>query len=190
MDRRTKRTKAAIWDAYFSLLMDEKASSHITIAEITRKANIDRKTFYLHYNSTEDILKEFSDDRVDELMDRLREDGFFEHPFDIGLFFRDFNNLVMKDIDLYKKLIKTSNFEFICRGIQDLLVDTIREVYDGIVNVSSEELDVYARFYSSGVISTYIAWLQEEIPVGISKLEEFVGDVTHFGAGKLVPTVE
>ncbi len=186
MDRRTQKTKQAISDAYFSLLMDDK-TPHITVTEITRKANIDRKTFYLHYDSTEDILKEFSKGKVTELMDRLKEDGFFEHPMDIRLFFRDFNDLIMEDIDFYKRLIRTSNFAFICAEVENILIDTIKKVYTDIVKASSETLDVYARFYASGMLSTYVAWLQKEIPVDISKLGEIVADVTYFGAEKLVP---
>ncbi len=47
-DRRVRKTKKAIQDAYFRLL-EKKRTEKITVAEITREADIDRKTFYLHY---------------------------------------------------------------------------------------------------------------------------------------------
>jgi hypothetical protein len=46
MDRRVKKTKAAVQEAYFSLVM-EKDTPKITITELTKQADIDRKTFYL-----------------------------------------------------------------------------------------------------------------------------------------------
>ena len=47
-DRRVRKTKKAIQEAYFKLL-EKKKTEKITVAEITREADIDRKTFYLHY---------------------------------------------------------------------------------------------------------------------------------------------
>ncbi len=185
MDRRTQKTKAAIRKAYFSILM-EKKGTHITIAEIARRADIDRKTFYLHYDSAEDIMREFSEDKIRELWGLLEKDGFFEHPFDVHLLFSDLNDLIMQDIDFYEHIIHTSAFDFIWTEMQDLLVKTIKEVYTGIVNLSPEQLDVYARFYASGVLSVYVAWLKGDLPFNIDKLGKVVADVTCFGAEEIL----
>ena len=48
MDRRVEKTRKSIREAYFDLLMRD-GKRKITIAEIARNANIDRKTFYLLY---------------------------------------------------------------------------------------------------------------------------------------------
>ncbi len=185
MDRRKQKTKAAIQKAYFSLLM-EKKETRITIAEIARRADIDRKTFYLHYNSVEDILREFSGEKVRELLVLLENDGFFEHPFDVHLLFSDLNDLIIRNIDFYEHLIHTSAFDFIWEEMQKLLLKTIKEVYAGIVDVSPEELDVYAHFYASGVVETYVAWLKGDISLDINRLGEVVADVTYFGAEEII----
>jgi len=49
-DRRQIKTKKAIIGAFFTLLQ-EKNISKITITELAKIANIDRKTFYLHYEA-------------------------------------------------------------------------------------------------------------------------------------------
>ncbi len=188
MDRRAQKTKAAIQEAYFSILM-EKKEKHITIAEIARKADIDRKTFYLHYDSVEDIIREFSEDKVNELRGLLDKDGFFEHPFDVHLLFGDLNDLIMRDIDFYEQIIRTPASDFIWSEMQDVLVKTIKEVYSGMVNLSLEELDVYARFYASGVLSVYIECLKGEIPLDLDKLGEVVADVTYSVAEEIISSV-
>ena len=55
MDRRVRRTRTLIKQAFVELLKEKKLSS-ITITEITRRADIDRRTFYLHYSGMEDII--------------------------------------------------------------------------------------------------------------------------------------
>ncbi len=184
MDRRTQKTKAAIQKAYFSILMDNK-ETHVTVAEIARRANIDRKTFYLHYDSIEDIIREFSEDKIRELMDMLEKDGFLQKPFDVYLLFRDLDELLKRDIDFYEQIINTSASDFIWAQMQDLLVKAIKKVYSGIVGLTPEELEVYARFYASGVLAVYIAWMKGEFGFSIDKLGEVAAKMTNFRAEEI-----
>lgn len=56
LDKRVVRTRAAI-DEAFDHLLDMMPYSKITVSAIAREANINRKTFYLHYSSVDDLLK-------------------------------------------------------------------------------------------------------------------------------------
>ena len=50
-DRRVLKTKRAIYNAFVELL-SEKEINHITITDISKKADINRKTFYNYYSNT------------------------------------------------------------------------------------------------------------------------------------------
>lgn len=50
MDRRVARTKRNIYTAFFRLAQT-KPISDITVSELARYADIDRKTFYLHFKT-------------------------------------------------------------------------------------------------------------------------------------------
>lgn len=56
-DRRIIRTKRAIYSA-ISELMSEKRLDQITVTDIARKADINRKTFYTYYSSPDDVIDE------------------------------------------------------------------------------------------------------------------------------------
>lgn len=64
-DSRVRYTRQIIRKTLLEF-MKEKPVSRITVSEICRKAEINRGTFYLHYNTPSDVLHEIEDDFVNE----------------------------------------------------------------------------------------------------------------------------
>ena len=56
-DLRARRTKAFILKTYEEMIC-EMDFEQITVKELIERAMINRKTFYLHYDSLEDLLLE------------------------------------------------------------------------------------------------------------------------------------
>ena len=57
MDRRQKRTRDAIFNA-FTELLSKKHYSQITVGEIIERADVGRATFYAHFETKDFLLKE------------------------------------------------------------------------------------------------------------------------------------
>lgn len=61
MDRRQRKTRNAIFQA-FSSLLSEKHYSRITIQDIIDRAYVGRTTFYAHFETKEDLLNQMCED--------------------------------------------------------------------------------------------------------------------------------
>ena len=69
-DLRIRRTRKALWNALIDLVV-EKGLHAITITDITRRAMVNRSTFYAHYEDKEDLLEQGMAERLGELLEEM-----------------------------------------------------------------------------------------------------------------------
>ena len=65
-DERVIKTKKLIKTA-LSELIQEKGFDHVSITDLTQRANINRGTFYLHYQDKYDLLEKFENEVLDDI---------------------------------------------------------------------------------------------------------------------------
>ncbi|MBQ6478166.1 MAG: TetR/AcrR family transcriptional regulator [Erysipelotrichaceae bacterium] len=176
MDRRYVKTEKAIRSAYFSLLLEE--SNKITIAEIARMADIDRKTFYLHYQSLDDIVVRYAEEKLEELKGMLKQRGFFAEPYNLETLFYCLNRLALKDIELYRRLSKDPSYDFFWQTLHDMIRDTVFSVYIEPGQDESGRLQTYIDFYTSGIIAVYRRWLEIENDISMDELSHYLSRFT------------
>lgn len=63
IDRRIKRTKAAIREA-MAACVNEAGFDDLSVKDITRRAGINRGTFYLHYHDKTDLVRQIQDEII------------------------------------------------------------------------------------------------------------------------------
>lgn len=70
MDLRIKKTKRAIRTAFYELIK-EKPLEKITVTEIAARAEINKATFYAHYETIHDLVDQLEQEAVAEVISQL-----------------------------------------------------------------------------------------------------------------------
>lgn len=70
MDLRVKKTKRAIRSAFYELIK-EKPLEKITVKEIAERAEINKTTFYAHYETVYDLVDQLEQEAVAEVISQI-----------------------------------------------------------------------------------------------------------------------
>ena len=55
----------------FMKLLDEKTLDNITVTELAKKCQIERKTFYYHYENLEQLIREIFESELDIVIEEF-----------------------------------------------------------------------------------------------------------------------
>lgn len=185
MDRRVEKTKKSIREAYFDLLMKDRKQK-ITIAEIARSANIDRKTFYLHYDAVDDIIKDFAQNKIDEMVQRLKQQCIEGQPIDIQILFDTLNQVVKENIEVFQIIAMNQKYDYFFDRLKELFVAILINDYRKYFDFPEVEFRIYTDYFVSGILSVYMRWIREAMPVSIERLTELVSGAAYGGLKNLL----
>lgn len=165
IDRRVKKTKKSIRKA-FILLIDKKDLNDITITELSRLADIDRKTFYLHYETVNDVYKEIEIEVSAKLQALLNSNK----EFTFQKFFLGLNKIMQDDLEFYKVISKKPSYAFLLIECTELLNQKLIEKYPSMSPTT-------ASFMSHGIIGAYVDWLNNNNDISLENLAVELGKI-------------
>lgn len=180
LDRRQIKTKKAIYAAFFELLK-EKDMSKITISELARRAEIDRKTFYLHFDSVSDIYNELGSKMVGILKETITDfgkNGLIDSAYAL---FMTVNEILNERLELLREIMKSNDFTAFIFNVKDELCNEIIKMYEKSEYGDSEKFKLKAEFIASGTVSMYLRWFKGETKLSMDELALLAGSMIVHG---------
>lgn len=185
-DRRTRRTKKLLTEAFIELL-SEKKLNEITVKELCDKADINRGTFYLHYQDIYDLKQNIETDLYAELMELIQPFSNVKELDSYQLFYNMFL-YTKKNEALFRAFLGPNGDISFLTNLKTLF----KEYYLSAL-LKERTLDittnlVYAYdFISSGFTGLVISWLESEHPYSIEEMARLTSRMVFDGLPALIP---
>lgn len=161
IDRRVERTRSAIINAFKEMII-EKEFKQITIKELAERANINRKTFYLHYESMEEILFDLTIEISDQIFESLNERGFFASGnFAIEILVECIEDTINQNYELTKKLVSANSYRFFSRNVKDIIKESFIRKIKNKVGLSPYLMNVIGDYIGSGTAKILKDWFDD-----------------------------
>lgn len=159
-DLRVIKTKASLQITLIELLQ-EKTLDKISISELCKKANVNRGTFYLHYNDVAELFEEYFHDMTEDLRKAYYEPYLLTH-FKIENLSADMVR-IFHHVEKYKQFYKIVFNRKTPMMYYYRLFDIIRNyLIDSISEVNSENIEFAASYQANAIIGLVIQWVQHD----------------------------
>lgn len=178
VDRRIGKTKKAIKSALLSL-MENKEASAISITELSELANINRKTFYLHYQSIEDVFAEIEDELISSLKAIIEDYHFESDQSKIFALFLRMNRLINEDYEFYNHLVRLDASGSLIIKIKDILKTSVLPLIFASIEIDRRLLQFLVEFIAAGIISMYVEWFYTDKRITLEKLAEIASTFSY-----------
>ena len=163
MDKRMLRTREAIRCALL-LLLNQKDASQIKVSELTEKAEISRKTFYLHYASVDEALQELENEIEGWVMTQLAQSDIWRNRHDLYSILSRVD-LALREHETYSCYMESRRSRyFMMFRLKNAIAKMVKEQIRENAGTGAEEDDVEAaaEFAVSGILSMYYDWLKAQ----------------------------
>ena len=168
-DRRIRRTKKILTDTFIELLLEKKLNE-ISIKELCEKADINRGTFYLHYQDIYDFKLQLERDLYEELEDLIKPFSNVAEIDPYNLFF-DLFTYTKKNEKLFRAFLGPNGDISFLTNLKTLFKDyylstLLQEQQIGY----SMNLEYAYDFISAGFTGLVTCWLESEHPSSIEEM--------------------
>ena len=170
MDRRQRKTREAIFNAFIALL-SKKHYDKITVGEIIKIADIGRATFYSHFETKDFLLKELCVELFAHIFNYENQNGIYTRTiFDCDsqddVFLHLFKHIKKNDNNILKLLSSTNNelfLEYFKTEVR-LLIIKCKSYFDDKKPKSIPE-DFWINHITSTFIETLRRWIKNKMDI-------------------------
>lgn len=180
VDRRIVKTQAAIHRALEELVC-EKPPQRITVAEITRRANIHRKTFYLHYNSVDELFREELESMKQDYADTIDSIPPTMSIADINRVFFDFAG---RQGPLFEQLVVSPEYRHYAERFFHMNLVHNRARHNPYAHLSREEQNTINTFLVAGTLDMYRQWIADGKTMPLDELVTLSTQLLSHGAAQ------
>lgn len=185
-DLRYRRTHNAIQRAMAELVM-EIDPNKITVKQIADRAQINRKTFYLHYDSIESLF----DDHLDAVMNRFFDEAEQtpETPEDIeGHAVRFFLFLAQQDEPTTRLICTRGRYDYGGK-LYRMQMERYATAGNPFPTLDAAELDLVTHFIRSTALQFFRRWVRDGRIVESQRAAALLGQLTTFGVSPFLHAV-
>ena len=171
---------AARMDEAFLELLEKKDFAYITVKEICAKAGVNRSTFYLHYETVNDLLAESTRYIIDQFIEAMPHDTaefiakLQTRPLEeLYLITPEYLEPYLNYIKEHRQVFRTTLEQASVLGLNDAYLSLNSHVFTPILDrfhIQPSEQKYMMPFYINGLMGIINEWLKEDCKDSVEQI--------------------
>ena len=172
-DKRSIKSRNALKAAFKEMVLTQDMS-RIVIKELAEKADVNRKTFYLHYADINDIRT---------IIGKFDYKAIVFDPYPLLLAISD--GVSGENDDFNKLLFSSTISNNLIDKIKNLFKQAFKDTFEQIMS-DSAGTEIVLTFVVSGVVDAYRAWYLSDRVIGLKQVAHELAEVISKGLGDVI----
>ena len=170
-NQRTRLSKLLFKNALINLLREKKSVDKISVRELCERAELNRSTFYAHYNEPKGLLNEIENELLNATADYLKRIGE-ENDAGAHTYILSFLKYIRDNDKLFRTLlVDSADPEFRTKFMQI----SIMQIIDNIDITLPEDIEQYIySFILNGSAGVIVQWIRSGYSIDENKLVELL----------------
>lgn len=169
LNHSSEKTRNLIRNTFSELLMEEKELNKITVSKLVERADINRGTFYNHYDNIFSIAKDFEDEILTVLIDSSKE---FNSIDDIFEFFDNVTIYLKENENMYKMILTSREPLIFLEKLNDMLQENLFLYFKKTKNKNATKINI--SFFVDGVLEQALRYFKGNSSYTLDELNTYM----------------
>ena len=156
----------------FMKLLDEKTLDNITVTELAKKCQIERKTFYYHYENLEQLIREIFESELDIVIEEFNEHLSWEDSFILAAKFILDNEKAIRH--MYQSDYKADVEKYVFSMAGEVISKYVSHISKE-TRAKDIDINLISYFYQCALSSALIQWIANNMKTDTIMITNRIG---------------
>lgn len=159
------KTKALIRNEFAKMIREKGELSKVSVTELVNNIDISRGTFYSHYNSIDDVAKEFQNEALELFNNDINS------LQDVEVFIDKIYLLLKNNNELYHAILKVSDPMIFMERLNKIANNKLIQFLN--IKESDITLKLNVSVFIDGIINLYIKYYRDELNCSLEEINDY-----------------
>ncbi len=183
MDRRVNKTKQSIQDAFFELIA-EKPLKDIRIVDICKRADINRSSFYAHYEDFPCFIKSMKNEIVKKMLEII---DLYSYNTDTEAMLNGLMTSLKKNKNLFSLMYHYKELD-VWEACKKRMNERTIPIWKRESDLSTEEIRLLLEYMHSGIFRLLELWFESDTAISEERFLFLFDGIVKYGVYNFIYT--
>lgn len=170
LNRSSEKTKKLIKNTFAELIKENQELNRITVSELVKRADINRGTFYSHYDSIYDVAEELEAEIIKVLFENKQKLNSLD---DIFNYLDEVISYLKENEDMYRLLLASNEPQVFLKKLNHSIFE---KLYNSMKNngnfKNSDSLKFDVAFFTDGIVNQALKYFTDTSEYSLNEICE------------------
>lgn len=175
LNRSSEKTKKLIRSTFAELMKENDSLDKVSVSELVRRADLNRGTFYNHYDSIYDIAEEFETEILQTLTEDKQQLNSLKEIFN---YFDKIIDYLKENEKTYRLLLSSSAPRSFLKKLNNIVY---KKLYDSLAplnkSIENKQFEFYLSLFTDGIVNQVLRYFTNTTDLSLDDISTYTKEM-------------